>query len=146
MHFFTPRLELDTAPTVPLAANFPLIVGSENDCADVAVIRGLTALMMSLNRKTHRTHARARDGGFSLNGLVGFDMHGRTAGVIGTGRIGSCLPSIRHGFGCDLLAYSRTPTPHLTDEYDVRFVEFDEPLAQSDIISLRAPLGRGHIT
>jgi D-lactate dehydrogenase len=182
LHFFTPRLELDT---VPLATNFPVVVISANDSADADVIKGLSALgvemiamrcagcnnvdleacerfgisvarvpayspyavaehavalMMALNRKTHRAHTRVRDGNFSLNGLVGFDMHGRTAGVIGTGKIGACLLAILHGFGCSLLAHTRTPKQELADRYDVRFVGLDELLAQSDIISLHAPL------
>jgi len=182
MHFFTPRLELDT---VPLAANFPVIVISANDTADADVIRALSALgvemialrcagynnvdlaacdrfgisvarvpayspyavaehavalMMALNRKTHRAHTRVRDGNFSLSGLVGFDMHGRTAGVIGTGKIGACLLSILHGFGCTLLAHSRTVKQDLVDRYGVRFVELDELLAKSDVISLHASL------
>ncbi len=182
LHFFSPRLELDT---VPLATNFPVVVISANDCADADVIKGLSAvgvemlamrcagcnnvdlkacerfgisvarvpayspyavaehavaLMMALNRKTHRAHVRVRDGNFSLNGLVGFDMHGRTAGVVGTGKIGVCLLSILYGFGCELLAYSRTAKPELVEQYGVRFVELDELLANSDIISLHAPL------
>ncbi len=182
MHFFTPRLELDT---VPLATGFPAIVISANDCADEGVIRALSALgvemialrctghnnvdlaacqrfgisvarvpaysphavaehavalMMALNRKTHRAHVRVRDGNFSLQGLVGFDMHGRTAGVIGTGKIGVCTLSILHGFGCRLLAHSRTPKPELTDRFGAAFVGLDELLATSDVISLHAPL------
>ena len=182
MHFFTPRLELDT---VPLATGFPVIVISANDCGDADVVKGLSALgvemiamrcagcnnvdlaacerfgisvarvpayspyavaehavalMMALNRKTHRAHTRVRDGNFSLSGLVGFDMHGRTAGVVGTGKIGACLLSILHGFGCELLAHSRTPKPELTAQYGVQFVDLDELLAESDIISLHAPL------
>ncbi len=105
-----------------------------------AVAEHAVALMMALNRKTHRAHARVRDGNFSLNGLVGFDMHGRTAGVIGTGKIGACLLSILHGFGCRLLAHSRTPKQELVDRYGVRYVELDELLAESDVISLHAPL------
>jgi len=105
-----------------------------------AVAEHAVALMMALNRKTHRAHTRVRDGNFSLGGLVGFDMHGRTAGVVGTGKIGACLLSILHGFGCTLLAHSRTVKQELADQYDVRFVELDELLAESDVISLHAPL------
>jgi len=105
-----------------------------------AVAEHAVALMMALNRKTHRAHVRVRDGNFSLNGLVGFDMHGRVAGVIGTGRIGTCLLSILHGFGCELIAHTRTPKVELTDRYGVRFLGLDDVLAQADIISLHAPL------
>ena len=71
------------------------------------------ALMMALNRRTHRAHIRIRDSNFSLDGLVGFDMHGKTAGVIGTGKIGACTLGILHGFGCHLLAHSRMPKQDL---------------------------------
>jgi D-lactate dehydrogenase len=105
-----------------------------------AVAEHAIALMMALNRKTHRAHSRVRNGNFSLAGLVGFDMHGRTASVIGTGRIGACLLSILHGFGCTLLAHDLAPMQGLVDRYGVRYVELDELLAESDVISLHAPL------
>ena len=105
-----------------------------------AVAEHAVALMMALNRNTHRAHNRVREGNFSLNGLVGFDMHGRTAGIIGTGKIGSCLLSILHGFGCRLLANDMFPRQELVDRLGVTYVERNELLAESDIISLHAPL------
>jgi len=105
-----------------------------------AVAEHAVALMMALNRRTHRAHTRVRDGNFSLNGLVGFDMHGKTAGVIGTGKIGMCLLSILNGFGCNLLAHSRTQKQELVDRFGLRYVEFDQLLAESDIISLHSAL------
>jgi len=105
-----------------------------------AVAEHAVALMMALNRRTHRAHTRVRDGNFSLGGLVGFDMHGKTAGVIGTGKIGVCLLDILRGFGCELLAHSRTEKQNLVDRLGLRYVERDELLAQSDIISLHCAL------
>lgn len=105
-----------------------------------AVAEHAIALIMTLNRKTHRANNRIREGDFSLAGLVGFDLHGRTAGVIGTGKIGICTLAILKGFGCRLLAYSRTPKPELTAELGVEFVPLDQLLAEADIISLHAPL------
>jgi D-lactate dehydrogenase len=105
-----------------------------------AVAEHAIALMMALNRRTHRAHIRVRDGNFSLSGLVGFDMHGKTAGVIGTGKIGTCLLSILRGFGCRLLAHSRTEKADLVETYGLRYVSLDDLFAESDIISLHCEL------
>lgn len=105
-----------------------------------SVAEHAVALMMALNRRTHRAHTRIRDSNFSLDGLVGFDMHGKTAGVIGTGKIGSCLLDILHGFGCRLLAHDLFPRQDLIHRLGVRYVELDELLAESDVISLHAAL------
>jgi len=105
-----------------------------------AVAEHAVALIMALNRRTHRAHARVRDGNFSLAGLVGFDMHGKTAGVIGTGKIGICLLEILKGFGCELLACSRTEKQELVDRLGVRYAEQDELFARSDIVSLHCAL------
>ena len=105
-----------------------------------AVAEHAVALMMALNRHIHRAHSRVREGNFSLDGLVGYDMHGKIAGVVGTGKIGKCLISILAGFGCRVLAYDKFPAKDLLDMETVQYVELDELLAQSDIISLHAPL------
>lgn len=105
-----------------------------------AVAEHAVALMMALNRRTHRAHIRIRDSNFSLDGLVGFDMHGKTAGVIGTGKIGACTLEILHGFGCKVLAHSRTPKQDLIHRLGVRYVELEELLESSDVISLHCAL------
>jgi D-lactate dehydrogenase len=110
------------------------------DYSPYAIAEHAVALMMVLNRKIHRANNRVREGNFSLDGLLGFDMHGRTAGVIGAGKIGSCLLNILHGFGCRLLVHTRTPRQDLVDRLGVRYVELDELFAESDVISLHAPL------
>ncbi|MDO8540608.1 MAG: D-lactate dehydrogenase family protein [Opitutaceae bacterium] len=105
-----------------------------------AVAEHAAALMLTLNRRIHRAHTRVREGNFSLAGLVGFDLHGKTAGIVGTGRIGQCLAHILAGFGCRLLAHDVFPDPKLVERAGVRYVPLAELFAASDIISLHAPL------
>jgi D-lactate dehydrogenase len=105
-----------------------------------AVAEHAIALIMALNRNTARAHSRVREGNFSLNGLVGFDMHGKIAGIFGTGKIGGCVINILLGFGCKILACSRYVDRALARRKGVTYVELDELLAKSDIISLHAPL------
>lgn len=105
-----------------------------------AVAEHAVALMLTLIRKTHRAYARVRESNFSLDGLVGFDLHGKTVGVVGTGRIGAVLLRIMHGFGCALLAYDVKPSRTLERELGVRFVSLPELFRQSDIVSLHVPL------
>jgi len=105
-----------------------------------AVAEHAIAVMMALNRRIHMAHNRVREGNFSLDGLVGFDLHGRTAAVIGTGKIGACLLSILHGFGCNLVAHDVVVSQDLVDRFGVRYVTLDELLREADVISLHAPL------
>ena len=101
-----------------------------------AVAEHTMALLLTLNRKIHRASNRTRDFNFSLNGLTGFDLHGKTAGVIGTGQIGSIFINICRGFGMKVLAYD----PYPRTDSDIDYVSLDELLAESDIISLHCPL------
>ncbi|PZO38173.1 MAG: hydroxyacid dehydrogenase [Pseudanabaena frigida] len=104
-----------------------------------AVAEHAAALILSLNRKVHRAYNRVREGNFSIEGLLGFDLHGATVGVIGTGRIGAIFSQIMYGFGCKLLgydAYQNTVCLKLGMEY----VSMSELFAKSDIISLHCPL------
>jgi len=105
-----------------------------------AVAEHAVALMLSLNRKIHKAFYRTRDGNFSINGLLGFDMHGKTAGVIGTGKIGKCLIAILKGFGMRILAYDTYPDEQFAEGNGVEYVTLDELYRQSDIISLHCPL------
>ena len=105
-----------------------------------AVAEHAVALMLTLNRRTHRASNRIREGNFSLSGFVGFDMHGRTAGVIGTGKIGKCAMRILSGFGCRVLAYDKFPDDAFAKEIGAEYVDLDRLLAESDIITLHAPL------
>jgi D-lactate dehydrogenase len=103
-----------------------------------AVAEHTIGLILSLNRKFHRAFNRVRDGNFSIDGLLGFDLHGKTAGVIGTGRIGALVAKSLACFGCELLLHDVQKNPEL-DSLG-RYVSHDELFADSDIISLHCPL------
>ncbi|WP_259753693.1 2-hydroxyacid dehydrogenase [Pseudomonas sp. GCEP-101] len=104
-----------------------------------AVAEHGVGLVLALCRHLHRAYNRTREGDFSLHGLTGFDLHGRTVGVIGSGQIGEVFARIMSGFGCHILAYDPYPNRAI-EALGGRFVELDELLAQSDIISLHCPL------
>ncbi len=108
-----------------------------------AVAEHAAALLLTLNRKVHRAHQRVREGNFSLAGLEGFDLHGRTAGVIGLGKIGRCLADILRGFGMTVLGHDASPDATYAARSGVRYTDLDELLEQSDVISLHAPLVPG---
>lgn len=105
-----------------------------------AVAEYSLALMLSLNRKIHRAYWRTRDGNFSLNGLMGFDMHGKTIGIIGTGKIAKILIRLLKGFGMRILAYDFYPDMKFAGEEGISYVSLDELYRESDIISLHCPL------
>eukprot|EP01099_Mayorella_cantabrigiensis_P005376 TRINITY_DN4288_c0_g1_i1.p1 TRINITY_DN4288_c0_g1~~TRINITY_DN4288_c0_g1_i1.p1 ORF type:complete len:385 (-),score=88.87 TRINITY_DN4288_c0_g1_i1:72-1226(-) len=101
-----------------------------------AVAEHAVALIMTLNRKIHRAHNRTKEANFSLDGLVGFDIHGKTVGVFGTGKIGRCFIDIMKGFGAKVIAYDKYPS----EIPGVENVSFEELLRRSHIISIHAPL------
>ena len=105
-----------------------------------AVAEYTVALMLSLNRKIPRASWRTRDGNFSLHGLLGFDMHGKTAGIIGTGKIAKILIHILKGFGMNILAYDLYPDYNFARENQIVYSTLDELYHSSDIISLHCPL------
>jgi D-lactate dehydrogenase len=105
-----------------------------------AVAEHAVGLVLALNRKIHRAYARVRDGNFSLEGLVGFDLHGKTVGLIGLGRIGRAAAEIFHGFGCRLLAHELHAAPELCPKLPLRFVGRSELYSASDIVTLHVPL------
>ena len=100
-----------------------------------AVAEHTVALMLALNRRIPRATWRTRDGNFSLNGLLGFDMHGKTAGIIGTGKIAKILIQILKGFGMNILAYDLYPDYNFAREHQVVYTSLDELYHSSDIIS-----------
>jgi D-lactate dehydrogenase len=104
-----------------------------------AVAEHAVGLILTLNRKLHKAYNRVRDDNFSLEGLLGFDLHESTVGVIGTGKIGQCFARIMKGFGCHLLAYDVHQNPDCV-AMGVKYVDLPELLAASDIISLHCPL------
>jgi len=104
-----------------------------------AVAEHTVALILTLNRKTHRAYNRVKEGNFSLNGLMGFDLHGRTAGLIGLGKIGLATARILKGFGCRVLGYD-VARHQEADAIGVEFSDLDTLYQESDIISLHCPL------
>lgn len=104
-----------------------------------AVAEHAVALLLTLNRKIHRSYNRTREGNFSLEGLMGFDLYGRTVGLVGTGKIGLIFAQIMKGFGCQLLGYDPYPDSKFA-ELGGKYVELPELLHTADIISLHCPL------
>lgn len=105
-----------------------------------AVAEHAVALLLTLNRKIHRAYNRVREHNFSLNGLVGFDLHGRTAGIVGTGKIGKLTARILKGFGMEVLAYDLHPDEAWASAEGVTYVSLGELLAGGDVVSLHTPL------
>ncbi|CAI5731098.1 unnamed protein product [Hyaloperonospora brassicae] len=104
-----------------------------------AVAEHAATLMMTLNRKIHRAYNRTREQNFRLEGLLGFDVHGKTVGVVGTGKIGALFARIAAGFGCTVLAYDVKESPE-AQSYGATYVSLDELWARADIVSLHCPL------
>ena len=105
-----------------------------------AVAEHTMALLLTSIRRIHKAYIRSRDFNFSLNGLTGFDLHDKTVGIVGTGRIGRAFTQICLGFGMHVLAYDKYPDASLTAMGDVKYVSMDELLKRSEIISLHCPL------
>lgn len=104
-----------------------------------AVAEHTLALLMALNRKTHRAYNRVREGNFSLDGLLGFDLYGLTVGIIGTGKIGEVMTRIFYGLGCELLGYDIAPNP-ACEALGMRYTTLDELFRTSDIVTIHCPL------
>lgn len=104
-----------------------------------AVAEHTVALLLTLNRKIHKAYSRVRDGNLALDGLLGFDVHGKTVGIIGTGRIGYEVAKLMRGFGCELLGYDLYPSDACR-EVGVTYTDLPELFGQSDIITLHCPL------
>ena len=105
-----------------------------------AVAEHTMALLLTSIRRIHKAYIRTRDFNFSLAGMTGFDLYGKTVGVVGTGRIGQAFINICLGFGMKVLAYDKFPAKDLADGDRVRYVELDELFEKSDVISLHCPL------
>ncbi|MGC9199781.1 MAG: 2-hydroxyacid dehydrogenase [Acidobacteriaceae bacterium] len=104
-----------------------------------AVAEFALALMFTLNRQLHRAYNRVREGNFLLDGLLGFDMHGKTVGLVGTGRIGAVLARILKRLGCNLLGYDNHPSPEC-EALGLCYTPLEDLLRQSHIVSLHLPL------
>ncbi|MGS0526353.1 2-hydroxyacid dehydrogenase [Zobellia nedashkovskayae] len=106
-----------------------------------AVAEHALALILTLNRKTHKAYNRVREGNFSLKNLIGFNLNNKVIGVIGTGKIGATFCKILKGFGCKILAFDISKNDELI-ELGVEFLPLEEVLKQADIISLHCPLNK----
>jgi D-lactate dehydrogenase len=124
---------------LPAASRLALTVTRVPAYSPHAVAEHTIALILALNRKVHRAWARIREGNFSLDGLLGFDLVGRTAGVVGTGKIGAAVVRILTGFGCRVLAFDPVPSPECL-ALGTSYVPLPDLLAASDIVSLHCPL------
>ena len=123
---------------LPTAERLGLFVANAPSYSPEAVAEFALALIQTLNRKTHRAYNRVREGNFSLDGLLGRTLHGKTVGIVGVGRIGLALARILRGFGCRLLAYDPFPSDVFA-EYGT-YADLDSLLPQCDFVSLHCPL------
>ena len=121
------------------AARLGIAVVRVTDYSPYSVAEFAVGLLLAVNRKIARASARTRDGNFDLDGLMGFDLHGKTVGVIGTGKIGTIFARIMAGFGCTVVGHDRYPSPAF-EALGGRYVGVDELLACSDVVSLHCPL------
>ena len=105
-----------------------------------AIAEYTVGLILAVNRKINKAYVRTREGNFSINGLMGVDLYGKTAGIIGTGKIGQILIKILRGFDMKVIAYDLFPNQKVAEELGFEYVSLDELYANSDIISLNCPL------
>lgn len=110
------------------------------DYSPYAVAEHTVGLLLGLNRKIYKAYQRTKKYNFSLDGLLGYDIHGKTVGVIGTGRIGKVFINIMNGFGANVIAYDAFPDEASSKLMNYRYVSLDELFKESDIISLHCPL------
>lgn len=125
---------------VPAAKELGIRVTRVPDYSPHAVAEHAVALLLTLNRKIHRAYNRVREQNFSLNGLVGFDLHGKTAGILGTGKIGRIAAQILRGFGMRVIASDPFPNTDWAEQYGIKYVTVDQLIPQSDVLSLHVPL------
>ncbi|MDY5695784.1 MAG: NAD(P)-dependent oxidoreductase, partial [Victivallales bacterium] len=105
-----------------------------------AVAEYTLALLLTLNRNLHRAYCRVRENNFSINGFIGFDVYGKTVGIIGTGKIGRTFAELLQGFGVKILAYDLYPNEAEAKRLNIEYVPLEELFRRSDIISLHCPL------
>jgi D-lactate dehydrogenase len=122
---------------LPVAKKLGLVVARVPAYSPHAVAEHALALLLSLNRRIHKAYSRVRDGNFALDGLLGFDLHGKTIGVVGTGKIGAIFAKLLHGFGTRILAFDVRPNPELRF---AEYVSLETLFAGSHVISLHCPL------
>lgn len=121
------------------AAELGLKVVRVTDYSPYSVAEHAVALVLAINRKIHRAYNRTRDSNFALDGLMGFDLHGKTVAVVGTGKIGRVFARIMLGFGCNVIGYDKFPSPEF-EALGARYAQPGEIGASADIVSLHCPL------
>lgn len=121
------------------ARRLGIVVARVPEYSPHAVAEHTVALILALNRKIHRAYARVREGNFALDGLLGFDLYGRTIGIVGTGKIGTVFARIMHGFGCTVLAHDPMPNAEC-ESFGTQYVPLAELFGGADIVSLHCPL------
>lgn len=122
------------------AADGRLAVVRVPEYSPFAVAEYTLGLLLCLNRKLHRAYCRVRESNFSINGFLGFDVHGKTIGVAGTGKIGRAFISLLAGFGVRILAFDPYPNEAFAQEHQVEYTDFETLCRESDVISLHCPL------
>lgn len=122
------------------AEEFGIRVVRVPEYSPYSVAEYAVGLLLCLNRKIHKSYNRVREGNYSLDGLVGFDLHGKTVGVVGTGKIGKAFCNIMLGFGCKVLAFDLKPDSDLEKQQNCSYTTFEDLLKNSDVISLHIPL------
>ena len=125
---------------IKTAKRFGFHVANASDYSPHAIAEHATALLLALNRKIVLANTHVHNYNFLQDGLIGFNLHGKTVGIIGTGRIGSIMTKIMHGFGCKILAYDQAPDYDLIELCDVTYTPLNELCEESDIISLHIPM------
>ncbi|AYA37113.1 2-hydroxyacid dehydrogenase [Hymenobacter oligotrophus] len=125
---------------LPHARHLGMRVANVPEYSPYSIAEHAVALMLALNRHLRQADYNLRNYDFRLDGLVGFDMHGKTVGIVGCGRIGGVLARILHGFGCRLLGHDPAPNSALTEHYGLLYTSLEAVFAQSDIVSIHAPL------
>lgn len=125
---------------LPAAHRLGLRVANVPGYSPYAIAEHAVTLILALCRHLRQASQQLRANDFCLDQLIGFDLHGKTVGIVGVGRIGGVLARILHGFGCQLLGVDVQPNPDLTAQYGLRYVSLPELCAQSDIISVHTPL------
>lgn len=122
------------------AAELKFNVANVPSYSPYAIAEYAITMMLTLNRKIVRADHQVKDFNFSLNELIGFDLHGKTVGIIGVGKIGAIVAKILHGFGCKILGVDIEPNHELTEQYGLRYTTLKELFSEADIISIHAPL------
>ncbi len=125
---------------IKAAKRFGLKVANAPDYSPHAIAEHAVALLLALNRKIHIADRQVHNFNFEQKQLLGFDLVGKTIGIVGTGRIGSVMVKIMHGFGCNILAHDLRPNQELVSRFGIQYVGLEQIYRQADIISLHLPL------